>query len=281
MKTDAYAEITNRIIESLEAGNIPWLKPWKDSNRGNPAIPHNAVTGRNYNGINYILLTMSEFDSTGWLTYKQAKELKGNVRKGEKGTKIVFWKFGKNKDADTGEESSYAMVRQYTVFNVDQCENLVLPKRREVTEVEIPSTLEIAEAAGAEVIHGGNKAAYYPTQDHITMPAAGQFHSEDGYSSTLLHELTHWTGSKKRLDRNFGDRFGSESYAFEELVAELGSAFLCAESGIRLENLQHDSYIKNWLKVLKNDKKAIFTASSKARISTEYILNKGEITEYK
>ena len=268
---DIYQKITDKLIESLENGVKPWAKPWKNTSSGNSALPHNAVTGRNYNGINFLALCMSEYDSTAWLTFKQAKNLGGSVKKGEKATAIVFWNFGKNEDKDTGKQSTWAMAKSYNVFNVDQCEGLTLPKRRNIPTTEHSTVLELAESVGATVTHGSNRAAYYPSQDMITMPHQSQFTNCNHYSATLLHELTHWTAHASRLDRNLQGRFGSDSYAMEELVAEIGSAYLCALQGVDATTLQHDSYLASWLKVLKGDKKAIFTASSKARIAAEFI----------
>jgi antirestriction protein ArdC len=275
---DIYQEVTDRIVAALETGAAPWLRPWRDSKAGTALEPHNAVTGRPYNGINWLVLSCLPYTSTGWLTYKQAGSLGGNVRKGEKGTQIVFWKFD-HKDEETGKVIPFA--RAYTVFNLEQCENLDPAKvqaPQPATEGQTDVNA-IARRVGATVKHHGSKAFFSPSSDIVVMPTADAFKTTDHYASTLAHELTHWTGHKSRLDRDFSGRFGSEAYAFEELVAEIGSAFTCARLGIPLEGLQHADYLASWLKVLKNDKRAIFTAASKAKLASAYLLDAEDATE--
>jgi antirestriction protein ArdC len=272
-KTDIYQEVTDRIIASLEAGKAPWLKPWKDGKAGSVNEPHNAVTGRRYNGINWLILNCMPYASSGWLTYKQAVELGGNVRKGEKGVHIVFWQFNKRKDEKTGETKTIPFAKGYTVFNVEQCENLD-PAKVKAPEPAVPGATSInalAASAGAIVQHGGNRAYYSSARDFIAMPSASDFKSIDHYQSTLAHELTHWTGHEKRCKRDFSGRFGNAAYAFEELVAEMGSAFICAQYGIALDGLQHAEYIGSWLETLKGDKRAIFTAASKAKEAVGFL----------
>ena len=216
--------------------------------------------------------------SGGWLTFKQAKELGGSVRKGEKGTQIVFWSFPKIKDAETGEEKVVPFAKGYTVFAVEQCDGLDAAKLKAPQPIVAGETNInlIAAAAGAQVRHGGSSAHYSPTGDYIQMPSVEAFESKDAYAGTLAHELVHWTGHQSRCDRQFGKRFGDDAYAFEELVAEIGSAFVCAQTGIPLEGLQHDRYVSSWLKVLKGDKRAIFTASSQAKKAAEFLLAEEE-----
>lgn len=271
---DIYQDVTNRIITALENGTAPWLRPWRDSKSGSITEPYNAVSGRPYNGINVLILGTMPYPELGWLTFKQAKELGGNVRKGEHGTQIIFWKFEKRQDEQTKEWKVIPFARAYTVFNVAQCENLdasklKLPEPPKAGETDINT---IAANVGAIVQHGGNRAFYSPSHDFIVMPSADAFKTRDHYASTLAHELTHWTGHKARCNREFGKRFGDAAYAFEELVAEIGSAFLCAQTGIALDGLQHPDYVANWLQVLKNDKRAIFTAASKAKEACAFIL---------
>lgn len=269
---DIYQEITDRIICELEKGNCPWLKPWKDSKTGAATEPHNAVTGRPYNGVNWLILNCMPYQSMGWLTFKQAKDLGGHVRKGERGVQVVYWDFSR-KDETTGKVIPFA--KAYTVFNVEQCEALDATK----ILVPVPATEgttdvnAIARRVGAIVKHQGSKAFYSPSSDVVVMPDANAFVSADHYASTLAHELTHWTGHKNRLARDFSGRFGSEAYAFEELVAEIGSAFTCARLGIALDGLHHAGYLASWLKVLKEDKRAIFTASSKAKQACSFLLD--------
>jgi antirestriction protein ArdC len=274
MKADIYQTVTDAIIAQIESGTMPWLKPWKSSTAGDAMLPHNALTGRPYNGINWLLLAGSAYLSTGWLTFKQAQELGGNVKQGEKATQIVFWQFNRVKDSESGEEKTVPFCRAYYVFNVEQCEGL------DVSKLKLPAAPvhgstninALCASLGANVRHGGNRAFYSLATDQITIPSADAFKSTDHYASTLAHELTHWTGHKSRCNREFGARFGDDAYAFEELIAEIGSAFVCAATGIKLESLQHADYLANWLSVLKADKRAIFTAASKAKAAAEYIL---------
>lgn len=269
--TDIYQTVTDRIIAALEQGTAPWLKPWADGKCGTMG-PYNAASGRPYNGINWLVL-----GSGGWLTFKQAKELGGSVRKGEKGTQIVFWSFPKVKQ-DDGTEKVVPFAKGYTVFAVEQCEGIDAAKLKAPAPITAGQTNinVIAAQVGAQVRHGGSRAYYSPSTDHVQMPSLDAFESADAYAGTLAHELVHWTGHQSRCDRQFGKRFGDDAYAFEELVAEIGSAFVCAQTGIALEGLQHDSYVASWLKVLKGDKRAIFTASSQAKKASEFLLEQEE-----
>lgn len=269
---DIYQTVTDRIIAALEQGTAPWLKPWADGKCGTMG-PYNAASGRPYNGINWLVL-----GSGGWLTFKQAKELGGSVRKGEKGTQIVFWSFPKIRDTETGEEKVVPFAKGYTVFAVEQCDGIDASKLKAPAPITAGQTNinVIAAQAGAQVRHGGSRAYYSPSTDHVQMPSLDAFESADAYAGTLAHELVHWTGHQSRCDRQFGKRFGDDAYAFEELVAEIGSAFVCAQTGIALEGLQHDSYVASWLKVLKGDKRAIFTASSQAKKAAEFLLEQEE-----
>lgn len=277
MTRDIYQEVTDRIVAALETGTTPWLRPWRDGKSGSAIEPYNAVSGRPYNGINLLILGSMPYSSLGWLTFKQALELGGNVRKGERGTLVVFWKFDEyKKRGNDGSETlkTSVMARGYTVFNVEQCENLNLSKIKAPTMPTIGETdmNALATRVGAIVRHGGDRAYYNAHQDFVQMPGLEAFKDTQNYQSTLAHELTHWTGHEKRCAREFGNRFGDRAYAFEELVAEIGSAFLCAKSGIELEGLQHPNYLANWLSVLKSDKRAIFTASSKAREAASFLM---------
>jgi len=270
---DIYQTVTDRIVASLEQGTAPWLKPWADGKCGTMG-PYNAASGRPYNGINWLVL-----GSGGWLTFKQAKELGGSVRKGEKGTQIVFWSFPKIRDTETGEEKVVPFAKGYTVFAVEQCDGIDASKLKAPAPITAGQTNinVIAAQVGAQVRHGGSRAYYSPSTDHVQMPSLDAFESADAYAGTLAHELVHWTGHQSRCDRQFGKRFGDDAYAFEELVAEIGSAFVCAQTGIALEGLQHDSYVASWLKVLKGDKRAIFTASSQAKKAAEFLLEQEEV----
>lgn len=279
IKFDIYQDVTDRIVNALETGAAPWLKPWADGKCGGVG-PHNAASGRAYNGINWLVLSCSAYTSDGWLTYKQAAELGGQVRKGEKGTSIVFWSFPKIKQ-DDGTLKVVPFAKGFTVFNVQQVDGLDPAKLKGMEPVVVGDTSinALADRVGAVVNHGGAKAYYTPQADFIGMPTAKSFKNQDAYAATLAHELVHWTGHKSRCDRQFGKRFGDDAYAFEELVAEIGSAFVCAQMGIPLEGLQHTSYLASWLKVLKADKRAIFTASSQAKKSSEFLISQEELIE--
>jgi antirestriction protein ArdC len=272
---DLYQTITDRIIGQLEQGVAPWICPWK-AKGGN--VPHNAVTGRQYSGINLLLLMASPYASNAWLTYKQAQAAGGYVKKGERGTPIIFWQFSIREDRDTGEQKQSALMRQYTVFNSEQCEDLNL--KVHASDPLSPTEIDQAIAATrANINYGGNRACYIPSHDKILMPERGAFRTIENYHTTLLHELTHWTSHKDRCDRQLGKRFGDQAYAAEELIAEIGSAFLCARLGVPVEGLQHADYIGNWLKVLQGDKRAIFTASKKAQLAVDWICNAAGIGE--
>ena len=280
MANNLYQNVTNQILASLETGAAPWVKPWSATPGNN--IPHNAATNRPYSGCNVILLWLSQgrFTSPRFMTFKQALDLGGNVKKGEHGFTVYFVKpmTGKKND-ETGEAGkAFTMLRAYTVFNVDQCENLpakiatpepIKPRHTDERDATID---EFIAATGADFRAdvGGDRAYYSPSQDFVAMPAFAAFKSAATYYATAFHELGHWTGSTKRLDRQFGKRFGDRAYAAEELVAELTAAFLCAEFNIDGE-LRHAGYIQNWIALLKDDARAFFTAASAAQKAADYM----------
>lgn len=278
-KGDIYQTITDKIIAALETGSAPWVKPWASL-----GAPRNAITGREYSGINTVLLAMTDCTSNQWLTFQQAKTAGGNVKKGEKGTTVVFFKpltIKEKTDQQTEDEKVIPLLRTFTVFNTQQIEGLpekftppIKPQISAFDENEAAETL----LNQAQIQYGMNRACFIPSLDKIHLPNKSEFNSIPDFYATALHELTHWTGHKNRLARDFTGRFGDAAYAFEELIAELGAAFLCASTGINGQ-LQHDSYIASWLKVLKNDKKAIFTASAAARKANEFLTNQEENQE--
>jgi len=274
-----YQEVTDRIVAELETGAAPWLKPWKTSvANGTSLLPSNAVTGRQYHGINIPILWHQAgergYPTHQWLTFNQAKEKGANVRKGEKATQVVFTKKLRIKDQETEEEKQISMLRGYFVFNAAQVEGLPVGE----TTVSPPLDQERRQsrvdafiaATHADIRHGGNEAAYMPALDYIVMPPFGAFRASEGYYATNLHELGHWSGNESRLDRNLEGRFGTRSYAAEELVAELTSAFLCAHLGITGE-LRHAGYLSKWVDLLKADDRAIFTAAAKAQQAADYL----------
>lgn len=288
MSHDIYQTVTDRIVAELETGAAPWVKPWKDL-RGAGSGPHNAITRRPYSGVNVLLLWITAaargYTSDGWLTFKQVGEAGGHVRKGEKATQVVFVKpitisekgeDGKPKTDENGDviEHGAYLMRGYYVFNTEQCDGL--PARATSSGIKNPDGIADPEfddyvaRTGAIVKHGGNRACYAPSLDQIAMPVRGAFATPSDYKATLLHELSHWTGHKSRLDRNLRNRFGEAEYAMEEMIAELSAAYLCAELGVD-GKLQHASYIDKWLAVMKKDKKAIFTAASAAQKAADFI----------
>ena len=284
VRRDVYTRVTERIIADLEKGVRTWMKPWSGGNaEGRITLPLRHC-GTPYRGIN-ILLLWSEaiekgYTSSKWMTYRQADELGGHVRKGEHGSLVVFAnKITKAETDDNGQdvEREIPYMKGYTVFNVEQIDGLPedyydVPS----AEVKKMQLLEEAEAffKGTAAIfqHGGNRAYYAPALDTIRLPMPEAFRDPESYAATKAHELTHWTAHETRLARTLGKRFGDEAYAAEELVAELGAAFLCSTLGITPEQREdHAAYVGHWLKVLKQDKRAIFTAASHAQKACDYL----------
>ncbi len=299
-KKDIYQEITDRIIKCLEEGATPWLKPWNSPDY-NLALPKNAVSGRLYSGVNILLLWMASaekgYKQSKWLTAQAANKLGGHVLKGEKATIIVNYRpVDREKLDDEGntildddgnpEMEHFALLKRHAVFNIEQCDGL--PNSMYETEpVKNSDTGTVQYTLFAEIrqmikgmdldvkIIPGNQAFYRSSEDKVVMPEMKQFNSETGFYGTLLHEMTHATGHPKRLNREgiaFGKaKFGNKVYAFEELVAEMGSAFVCAHLGFN-EVPQNAAYIGSWINVLKEDKRAIFKASGLARNACEYMM---------
>jgi antirestriction protein ArdC len=276
--------ITDRIITELEKGSAPWVKPWRDvKSRKHNGQPWNPASGTVYRGANWTFLTLvgSTFTSNAWITFKQANDLGGYVKKDQKGTPIIFWKPLAIKDkANPDQVTHVPMLKHYYVYNLDQCEDVTLPAPRE-TEPDYSavdwnpcdkaeSLIATLKLAGG-LHHGGNEAFFRPSTDAIQMPEKGQFASRENYYATLLHEGIHATGHKSRLDREKGKRFGDHAYAYEELIAELGAAMLCAYCGLD-GDLRHAAYIESWLKALKDDKKFIISAAGKAQAGMDYMI---------
>lgn len=285
---DVHQEITNKIIEAIEAGAGEFVMPWhRGSAQGRPV---NAITGKPYNGANVLSLWVTAqalgYSSNEWATYKQWAEKGAQVRKGEKSALVMFYKPVTSQDEREGDEQDDEkkarrglIARAFRVFNAAQVDGYT-PKQAEAPKIARPDFVDLAEAddfmkqTGADIRTGGDRAYFSTAGDYIGLPAKSAFYGSrtsspaESYYSTAFHELTHWTGHKSRLDRietGLKGRFGGEAYAMEELVAELGAAFLCADLGVSVDpRLDHAQYIENWLKVLKDDKRAIFTAASKA-----------------
>ena len=286
-KKDIFQRVTDMIVSAIEEGAPSYRMPWRTSG-GFPNSPINAVSNRPYRGINVLVLwaTAQErgYKSGTWATYKQWSELGAQVRKGEKSANVVFWKFfDRDEEQQDGAANSenrarkIPMARDYWVFNSEQVEGYA---QAETPKPSREERIESAEAffhqVGIDVQPGGNRAFYRLETDSVHMPPFAAFKEPLFYYSVLCHETTHWSGAEHRLKRDLTGRFGSESYAVEELVAELGAAFLCAELGLPTDPREdHAPYIASWLKVLKHDKRAIFTAAAKAQQAADWISEKG------
>jgi antirestriction protein ArdC len=286
-RADIYEQVTNQIIQCIEAGAGDWQMPWHKSGSGLNR-PINIDTGNSYRGINVVSLwasaQMRDFNTGTWGTYRQWQKQGCQVRKGEKSSLVIFYKEFTVEDdtAETDEPTCEIrrVARASYVFNADQVDGYDIPTPPEQSEPvhRCQAAEEFIMATGADIRHGGQRAFYQTGDDFIQMPDETRFQGSDtssvteSYYATLLHELTHWSGHERRCDREFGKRFGDNAYAMEELVAELGAAFLCAD--LKITNAprpDHAAYIDNWLTVLKADKKAIFTAASQAAKATDFL----------
>lgn len=286
-KSDIYTRVTNQILESLEEGVRPWAKPWTAEGLPGQFVTPVRHNGTAYRGVNIVLLWSAAlergFINPYWMTYKQATELGAQVRKGEKGSLIVYAdKFSKTETDQNGDECELLIpyMKGYTVFNADQIEGLperYQPHARDALPClpRLEQTEQFFTQTKAEIRHGGGMAFYSRGMDYIQMPERNSFKNVESYVSTLAHELTHWTSHQGRLDRQFegNKHFGGDAYAKEELVAELGAAFLCAELGVASDiRDDHAAYIGHWLAILKNDKRFFFSAASKAQRAVDYLM---------
>jgi antirestriction protein ArdC len=284
-RTSLYDEVTARIIVELEAGRLPWVQPWGRIDGTGPSLPRNALTARPYSGINVLILWGAViehgFPTQSWLTFRQAQVAGGCIRKGERGVTVVYAdRFTPEAEKERAERDSddpkaVPFLKRFTVFNVGQCDGLrdglasdpaPLPEREIVPVAE-----EVIAASGVEFRIGGNQACYVPALDFVQVPSQPAFFDQINYYRTCLHELTHATGHAKRLGRDLSGCFGSKDYAREELVAEMGSAFLCAALGIA-PTVRHADYIGSWLEVLREDNRAIFRAASAASKAADWLL---------
>jgi antirestriction protein ArdC len=297
-RTDIYQRVTDKIVAAIEAGLAAGKSgmPWHRKSHGGTAtgLPMNAASKTSYRGVNVPVLWATA-DAAGygtglWATYKQWGEMGGQVRKGEQGTPVVYWKITRpsergdasSEDEAGGKRGSF-FVRYYNVFNQAQVDGATLPADTTpvLAESERIARAEafIAALPGLDLRHGGGMAFYMPSQDRVQMPAFGDFKDAESYYAVLYHELTHWVGAKHRLDRDLTGRFGSAAYAADELVAELGAAFLCAAQALSCEpRPDHAKYVQNWLQVLRNDKRAIFTAAAKAQQAADWLTVASEKT---
>ena len=282
---DIYAEVTAKIIHELEDGRLPWVQPWGRTGSVNPGLPRNALTARNYSGVNVLILWGAVIDagypSQSWLTFRQALAAGGNVRKGERGTTVVYAdrftpETEKQRARQTGEDAkAIPFLKRFTVFNLAQCEGLrpglaadpaPLPEREIVPVAEA-----VIAASGVDFRIGGDRAFYVPSADYVQVPPQPAFYEQINFYRTALHELCHASGHSSRLNRKLTNAFGSKDYAREELIAEMGSAFLCAALGI-VPTVRHSDYLASWLEVLREDNRAIFRAASAASKAADWLL---------
>jgi len=285
-RANLYDEITTRIIAELEAGRLPWVQPWGTAGVSAPlAMPKNASTGRAYSGVNVLILwgavVARGFSCQSWLTFRQALSLGGNVRKGERGTTVVYAdRFipddEKRRARETGDDAqAIPFLKRFTVFSTDQCENL--PEGVATAPPPAPEGLILPEVealirtSDADMRLGGDKAFYAPGPDYIQVPRPEAYFEPINWHRTALHELSHWSGASHRLSRDLSGGFGSKLYAKEELVAEISAAFVCATLGIT-PTVRHSDYIASWLGVLREDNRAIVRAASAASKAADYLL---------
>lgn len=282
-RRDAYAAITDRIIAALERGTVPWRAPWRA--RGH----RNALSGRPYRGINLLVLAITAlergFDDPRWLTYRQAASRGSHVRRGEHGTQVVLWKWIERGDSNTDEtDQRYPLLRLFTVFNVTQYEDLVLPTHDAAVPLDPLVEAEAIAAGykdGPPVTCDAESAYYIPARDEVHLPPRESFRDAHGYYATLFHELAHSTGHPSRLNRKghqSAARFGSEIYSREELVAEFAAAFLGQEAGIDPSRVEQSAaYIASWLMALRDDRRLVVVAAGQAQRAADYILRRPEV----
>ncbi len=282
MGLDIYQAVTDRILEALEQGTVPWRNPI--SRGGGDQWPKNLASGKKYRGVNVFLLAMTAwaegYDSSYWLTYKQAAGKGGQVRKGEKASMVVFWKQYETTDKDTGLPTTIPVLRYYNVFNAVQCDGLTPPDAPPETAPFEPlaeaEKISAGYVDGPRVEHGGSRAFYRPAHDLVRLPEPGRFLTREFYYATQYHELAHSTGHSKRLNRGLDTElapFGSADYSKEELVAEMASAFLCAAAGISPPTIdQAAAYIDGWRKKLKDDKRLVIAAAGAGQRAADWIL---------
>jgi antirestriction protein ArdC len=286
-RANLYDEITDKIIAELEAGRVPWVQPWGTAAaKAQLSMPKNASTNRSYSGVNVLLLWGSTiehgFTGQSWLTFRQALSLGGHVRKSERGTMVVYAdRFvpaeEKRRARETGEEAqAVPFLKRFVVFNTDQCDGLpadiatsVPPPLRGMIE---PTVEALIKATGIDFRIGGNRAFYAPAEDYVQVPPPVAYFEPINWHRTALHELSHASGHKLRLNRDLSGSYGTKKYAFEELIAELGAAFSCASLGI-VPTVRHADYIGSWLEVLREDNRAIVRAASQATKAADYLLS--------
>ena len=279
---DVYSIVTDRIIELLQAGTVPWQKPWTEA-----GMPQNLISKRHYRGINVLLLNSMDYPDNLYLTWKQLKTINGSVKKGEKAHLVVFTKT-EEKQKENGEVQKVSILRYYKVFNVHQCSDIpaaFIPVKNEQPHETIKEceavVLNMPDPPGIE--YKKKQAYYVPSTDIINMPKIGTFDTPQNYYGTLFHELIHSTGHQKRLHRkevSENPAFGTEMYSLEELVAEMGSCYLNSYTGVPIEKMGNSAaYINGWLDIFKGDTRFVIKAASKAQQAVEYILRSGKEVE--
>ena len=278
-----YQVITDKIVATLESGVVPWQKPWSGG------MPKNMVSGRHYSGVNVWSLHAQPFGSPHWVSFKQALDLGGHVRKGETGTQICFTKDLPVKmvevENDDGETITMAdgrtgrrMLKYSTVFNLEQCEGIADPEPITMENHDpIPAAQSIIDGFhGPKIIHGGGRACYTPSADLVNMPEIGRFVSPEAYYGTAFHELAHSTGHASRLNRGLADGFGSVGYGKEELIAEMASSYLCGHVGIESATVENSAaYIQSWINTIKSDAKLVISSAAAAQRAANFILQNG------
>lgn len=283
-RTDLYQEITDKIIAQLEAGRVPWVQPWSAA-CAPLEMPHNASTRSRYSGINVVILwdavVSNGFSTNAFLTFRQALAAGGHVRKGERGTTVVYAKpFTPAEEkrralAEGREAARVPMLKRFTVFNTDQCddlpEELCAPPAPVPEGLILPAADALIKATGADFRIGGNQAFYAPGFDYVQVPRPDAYFEPINWHRTAFHELGHWTGHPSRLGRDLSGRFGSTEYGREELVAEMAGAFVCASLGI-MPTVRHADYLGSWLAIIREDKRAIVRAASAASKAADFIL---------
>jgi antirestriction protein ArdC len=287
VRATLYDEVTARIVAEMEQGLVPWVRPWAGSTAAF-GLPRSAATRKFYSGINILILwdavLKHGFASQEWLTFRQALNLGGHVKRGERGTTICYAdsfipKAERERAREQGDDpNSVPFLKRFTVFNIAQCEGLPahiapVPLQPIPDHEKSPAAEQLIAATGARIVEGGGEAFYHRGEDFIRLPHRESFLSQPDYYCTALHELGHWTAHPSRLNRDLLHRFGSEAYAREELIAELTSAFLCAHLNI-VPQIRHADYLGHWLQILKHDARAIFHAASQASKASDFILGR-------
>lgn len=273
-KKDVYAIVTDRIVALLEGGTVPWRKPWSGGG------PKNVVSGKAYRGVNVFVLACQGYSSPSWLTYRQATQLGGSVRRGEHGSPVIFWNWIEKTDpANATRKIRFPILKYFTVFNVEQCDGIAVPavEKASVNPIEAAEAIVAGMPTPPSIRHLGDQAFYRPSTDSVVVPAREAFDSAPAYYATVFHEIAHSTGHYSRLDRPAvaAPSFGSHAYSKEELVAEMSAAFLCAEAGIDLQTIDNSAaYIASWLSALRNDRRLLVQAAAAAQKAADYVLGR-------